>query len=156
MVPFTYVSALIFILYLITNDPYIGAVSLNCAIGVVFGFKSAILIDKTGYNKCVDTIINYHKITYVQFIVLDSLMHMGPFMYFIFNINDVYNIKYLNPALLTSLNIQLIWSLITCRGLNLNTVYLDKCDYQLCDSQWHKMWICSYIGHSMPHIYYYL
>jgi hypothetical protein len=156
MVPFTYVSGLIFLFYLITKNPYIGSVSLNCAIGVLLGFKSAILIDNTGYNKCVDEMIKYHQITHIQFIILDSLMHWAPVVYYVFNINDVYNIKYLNPALLSSVSIQLIWAVLACRGLNLNAIYLAKCEYQLCDRQWHKMWACAFIGHSVPHIYYHL
>ena len=80
-------------------------------------------------------------------------MHGGPVIYFLFN-KSLYNIKYLNQALITSVSIQVAWSILTCRGLNLNKIYLDKCDYQLCDRQWHKMWGCALIGHSVPHILY--
>jgi hypothetical protein len=153
MVPFTYVSGLIFIFYLITNNPYIESVSLNCAIGVLFGFKSAILIDNEGYKKCVGQSISINRITPRQFVGMDILMHGSPVVYFLFN-KSLYNIKYLNQALITSVSIHVVWAILTCRGLNLNKIYLDKCDYQLCDRQWHKMWICTLIGHSVPHILY--
>ena len=59
-VSFTRVSGNIFLIYLITNHPFIGAISFNCAAAVLLAFKSAIFIDNFGYNKCLELMAKYH------------------------------------------------------------------------------------------------
>ena len=156
MLPFTSISGLIFISYLITDNTYIAAVSFNCATGVLLGFKSAYFIDPYGYEKCHKAWSQLHQLSPKQLFIIDFFTHIFPVLYLSYNYNTWFDLNIMVNALYLSLSIHLLWAYITCKGLNLNRFYLENCDYQMCDKQWHKLWSFTILGHFTSSIYHIL
>ena len=150
MIPFTYISLTTFLLYIITNNNFIGMISFNCAFGVFMGFNSAFFIDYNGYNKIIELSKEYHAVSYFQIYIMDFLGHTFPVIYMFFTIKDDI---YISESAFISINMHLLWSFLTCDGFNLNDVYFSDCTYKLCNNQWKKLWIFTIIGHLLPGLY---
>lgn len=155
-VSFTRVSGNIFLIYLITNHPFIGAISFNCAAAVLLAFKSAIFIDNFGYRKCLELMAKYHGISYNKILIGDFFVHIAPFIYLVYKYKHWFNQRHMGKAFIVSMFIHFVWAYINCNGLNLNKVYLTNCDYQLCDKTLQKMWVFGVFGHSLSSIVYIL
>ena len=155
-ISFTRISDMIFITYLITNHPFIGAISFNCAAGVFVGFKSAMFIDLYGYTKCLELMANHHQVTYNKILIGDFFAHIVPFIYLSYNYTRWFNHQYMIIAFIVSSFFHLIWAYINCNGLNLNQIYLTDCEYQLSDKKWELMWVFTVLGHSLSCIVYIL
>jgi len=155
-VPFTRISGMIFLTYLITNHPFIGAISFNCAAAVLIGFKSAMFIDLYGYTKCLELTAKHHGVTYNKILIGDFFAHIAPFLFLSYNYTRWFNQRYMINAFIVSSFIQLNWAYINCNGLNLNQIYLPDCPYQLSDKKWELMWLFSLLGHSLSSISYIL
>tara|TARA_Y100000741_G_scaffold259143_1_gene200027 strand:- start:2301 stop:2792 length:492 start_codon:yes stop_codon:yes gene_type:complete len=155
-VSFTRISGVTFITYLITNHPFIGAISFNFAAAVMIGFKSAMFIDLYGYTKCLEHAANHHQVTYNKILIGDFFVHIAPFIYLSYNYTRWFNHQYMSNAFIVSSFIHLIWAYINCNGLNLNQIYLTDCEYQLSDKKWELMWVFTVLGHSLSCIVYIL
>jgi len=155
-VAFTYVSAIIFIFYIVTNNNLIGMISFNCATAVLFGFKSAVIIDPYGYKKCIDLMGTHHSVSYNKILIGDFFAHTAPVLYLIYTYNDWVNINYLTYAFIISISIHFGWAFTNCNGLNLNKIYLSNSEYQMGDKNWQKLWLFSFFGHSLSSVVYIL
>ena len=150
MIPFTYISLTMVVLYIATANNFIGMISFNCACSVFMGFKSAFFIDYNGYNKIIELSKEYHDVSYIQIYTLEFLGHTFPVLYMFFSIKDS---EYIIESAFISLNMHLLWSFLTCYGLNLNDIYFPDCTYKLCNNQWKKLWVFTIIGHLLPGLY---